>query len=107
MKNNEQVEEDILYAESIYGAKHKRGFVKLSHGITWEIILSANEARLFALSVLEAAKSTESDELLMEWLKRKIGISDESKMVAMLRDFRKMRVELHQRDLDEAKEENL
>lgn len=91
-KNEEEtIHEGILYAESIYGANTRKGLVKLSYGITFEIVCSPNEAREFALSVLEAAEAAESDELVMSWLRNRIGLKEVERGVEVLKDFRKMR----------------
>lgn len=104
MKNEkEQIEENILYAESLFGHQTRRGLVRLSYGITFEIVISPEEARFFAMSVLEAAQAAETDEILMNWLRRQIGVSDERKAAQVLIDFRNTRIEMRRRELDEAK----
>lgn len=103
MKEKEQIEENILYAESIFGYHTRCGLVKLSYGITFEIMLSPEEARFFAMCVLEAAQAAETDEILMYWLQNVIGITDERKAVSVLADFRNIRIDMRRRELEEAK----
>lgn len=102
MKEKEQIEENILYAESVFGHNTRRGLVKLSYGITFEVFLSPEEARFFALSVMEAAQAAETDEILMTWLQK--IVKDEGAAAAVLRDFRDIRIEMRRRELEEARE---
>lgn len=99
-----EIHEGMLYAESIFGRNLRQGLVKLSHGISWEITITPSEARMYALSILEAADAAESDEFIVTWLKRTIGATEEA-CVAVLRDFREMRIDLRRRDLAAAKGE--
>ena len=100
----EQIQENILYAESIYGANTRRGLVRLSYGINFGIVISPEEARFFAMSVLEAAQAAETDEILVQFLQTKIGISTEGIAAKILADFRNIRIEMRRRELKEAKE---
>ena len=99
----EQIEESMLFAESIFGRNSKRGLVRLSYGITFDIVLSPEEARFFAMSVMEAAQAAETDEILMSWLQNKIGVKDEQQAASILLDFRNIRIEMRRRELEEAK----
>lgn len=105
LKNKEQdeIQENILYAESIFGQRTKRGLVRLSHGITFELVISPEEARFFALSVLESAQAAETDEILMTWLGNTVGITDEKKRAQVLLDFRQIRIRMRETELTEAK----
>ncbi len=105
MKNEkEQIQENMLYAESVFGRETKRGFVRLSVGISSEILITPEEARFFAMSVLEAAQAAETDEILMQFLQNKIGIPSEEIASKILADFRNIRIEMRRRELKEAKE---
>lgn len=86
-----EVEEGMLFAESIYGHNSNKGWVKLSYGITFEIKISPEETRAFARSVLEAAEAAETDELLMEWVEKRIGLKSAETKVPLLIDFRELR----------------
>ena len=44
-EEKEQIEEGILYAENVFGHNTRRGLVKLSYGVTFEVLLSPEEAR--------------------------------------------------------------
>ncbi len=68
---------EMLWAASIYGAHARKGLVKLSFKET-EAIISPAEARRFALSVLEAAESAETDEFIMSWLSERVGQTDDA-----------------------------
>jgi hypothetical protein len=105
MENKEtEIHEDILFAESIFGNRERRGLVKLSHGISWEITITPSEARIYALSILEAAEAAEQDAFLMRWLRAEIGLSDDEAAVNLLRRFREMRIDCRVRDLKDAKD---
>lgn len=83
--------ENILWASSIYGAKTKKGLVK----ITFEhrdVLISPDEARQFARSVFEAAEAAEVDAFLVTWTQGTVGV-DEEHSVQILREFRKWREE--------------
>ncbi len=99
-----EIEEGILYAESIFGHKTRRGLVRLSYGITFDITVTPEEARFFAMSVIEAAQAAETDEILMTWLQNDTGIKDQRKAAAVLVRFREIRTAMRRRELDEAKE---
>lgn len=101
--DKEQIEEGILYAESVFGRQTRQGLVRISHGITFEIIVSPEEARFFAMTVLEAAQAAETDEILMTWLAATCGVKDEQNLAAILADFRNIRVEMRKRELEEAR----
>ena len=103
-KEKEQIEEGILYAESIFGRNMRRGMVRLSYGITFDIVISPEEARFFAMSIMEAAQAAETDEILMSWLHDTVGVKDDEKKAAILVDFRNIRTAMRRRELDEAKE---
>lgn len=100
----EEIQENMLYAESIFGHETRRGLVRLSYGITFDVVISPEEARFFAMSILEAATAAETDEILMTWLKNRIGVRDERKAAEILIDFRNIRIEMRRRELQEAKD---
>lgn len=102
-EENSEIQENILYAESIFGAKTKRGLVRLSYGITFDVVVSPEEARFFAMTILEAATAAEMDEILMSWMQTKIGIPNERAAAGVLADFRKIREDLRRRELEEAR----
>lgn len=92
MKNEEtEIIEEMLFAESLFGFKTRKGLVKLSHGITFEIQISPAEARAFAFSILEAAEAAETDELLATWVEKRVGVKDDAAKAALLMDFREIR----------------
>lgn len=88
-KEKQEIEEGILFAESIYGFRTRKPIVKISYGITFETQMSPEEARQFAHSIFEAAEAAETDAFLMEWLEKRIGIDTDEGKVAVLADFRK------------------
>lgn len=89
MKNEEIIESE-LWAESIFGNASRKGLVRLSQGISWEVVISPAEARRFALTVLEAADAAESDEFVLKFIGDRVGLSDDQ-LVLVLRDFREFR----------------
>ncbi len=103
-EEKEFIEEGILFAESIFGHHTRRGMVRLSYGITFDVRISPEEARFFAMSVLEAAQAAETDEILMSWLHNTVGVKDDEKKGAILVDFRNIRTLMRRRELEEAKE---
>lgn len=82
---------EVWWAESIFGANTRRGLVKLTIGNDHQII-TPNEARAFAHSILEAAEAAEMDEVLVRFLTETEGLElSDNAAVAMLREFREMR----------------
>lgn len=78
-----------LWASSGYGAKTRKPFV----AIHWKDVmeqLSPEEARAFALSVLEAAEAAIQDAFIIEWVLKTIN-GDEAAGIALLREFREWR----------------
>ncbi|MBS1793634.1 MAG: hypothetical protein JSS81_07265 [Acidobacteria bacterium] len=92
------IEEGVLFAESLFGFHTRKPLVRISYGITFEVMTSPAEARRFALSVLEAAEAAESDAFLCNWMKNRIGITDDEKLVQILRDFRSERIKNSEED---------
>ena len=90
-----------LWAQSLFGAETRRGLVELSfedsEGPHLIGICSPTEARAFALSILEAAESAETDQLIMEWLSEAIGVKEDMAAVRVLADFRERR-EKHRKE---------
>ena len=79
-----------LWAEAIYGANTRKGLVKLNVKES-EIVISPDEARAFAMSIMECAEAAETDEFLMTWLSNVVGAQDDQKNVLLLREFRQWR----------------
>lgn len=86
-----EIEEAVLYAEGIFGAKERKGLVKLSYGITFEILITPAEAREYARCILECAEAAETDEFIVNWLEKRIGITGDQEKLAVLFDFRSVR----------------
>lgn len=83
---------EMIRVESYVSNKDERGYVRLVWG-TEEGKLTPQEARMHALRILEAADAAESDSFIFEWLKTRVNLSGFDNRLAVLRDFRKMRVE--------------
>jgi hypothetical protein len=79
-----------LFATSIYGAKTWQGLVELSFGLAF-CTYSPDEARAFALSVIQVAEAAETDEFIMQWLANRVGLKGDVEAVRVLRDFREHR----------------
>jgi len=92
-----------LWAQSMFGAETRKGLVELSfednEGPHLIGICTPAEARSFALNILEAAESAETDQLVMDWLREAIGVQDDQAAVAVLKDFR-IRREQYQKQRD-------
>jgi hypothetical protein len=78
-----------LWAASLYGHDSRTGRVDLSDvaddgSIAWQRQVSIDEARAFALSILEAAEAAESDEVFMSWLRDDVGVGDGDRAARML-----------------------
>lgn len=89
--SKENIEEGMLYAESMFGFKSRQPIVKISYGITFEVQISPSEARHFAHSILEAAEAAETDAFMVEFIKTRVGINEDEMVAAFLNDFRKAR----------------
>jgi hypothetical protein len=100
-ENENTVEEGTLFAESIYGANTRRGLVKLSFGLSFELVMSPDEARSFAANVVRVAEAAELDEIVVEWLGKRIGLTDDAQKVSILRDFREYRYKIQARNESE------
>jgi uncharacterized protein YbaA (DUF1428 family) len=83
-------EEKTLWAKSLFGMNTRRGIVELSFGETI-VQCSSDEARSFALSVIEAAEAAETDEFIFHWLERRIGVKGDAEKASVLKDFREQR----------------
>lgn len=88
---SENIEEGVLYAESMYGLNTREPIVKISYGITFECQMSPTEAREFALSVLAAAEGAETDAFMVDWLAKNVKITDPAKVALFISDFRRSR----------------
>ena len=84
-----------LWAQSMFGAETRKGLVELTYendeGPNFIGICTPDEARAFAYSIIEAAEAAETDQLIMEWLRERIGVKDDEAAVAVLKDFRDRR----------------
>jgi Trk K+ transport system NAD-binding subunit len=86
-----------LWASSLVSAQSRQGRVDLADmnedGTTrWQTQCSTDEARAFALSVLEAAEAAEMDALVVAWLVDEVGVTPLENAVAMLATLRALRV---------------
>lgn len=104
-EENETVDEGMLFAESIFGFHTRKGLVKLSYGITFEKLISPGEARKFALSILEAAEAAETDEFIVNWLEKRIGLKGDEGKVQLLIDFREVREKMRRDEEIESRKE--
>jgi hypothetical protein len=91
---------ETLWAGSIYGMKTRRGLVELAHQNekgehTWRTQLRIEEARAFALSVLEAAEAAESDSVVVMFFMTRLGL-ELPQAAQVLNDFRQLREGLSQ-----------
>lgn len=98
-----QISENQLLAESIFGFSTRRGLVRVSFGLMFDETIAPDEARHFAASLVAAATAAESDEILITWLNKTVGIKDNRQAGAVLIEFREMREKIRQREADEAK----
>jgi hypothetical protein len=85
---------NALWVYSIYGAETRKGLVKLVKDKEIIATVSPEEARSWALNILEAAESAQTDEFLIYLLTEKIGL-DLAKAGSVLQEFREYR-EKHQ-----------
>jgi hypothetical protein len=80
---------DVIWAESMYGAKLGKGLVTISFR-NERVTVTPREAKAVAVSILEAANAAEFDEVFMRWLE-KTGMLDERISVHALRELRELR----------------
>lgn len=76
----------ILWADGGYGFKSREPFVN----IHWKDVseqMDPQTARMFALSIMEAAEAAEQDGFMIEWLVQTVGM-DEAGMATLLTEFR-------------------
>lgn len=92
MPENEQGQEQTIWAHSIFGAVTRKGLVGLTIGDRKPVYMSPEEARSVAADLLQSATAAETDEVLMRWLHERLGMEDEQG-VQVLQDLRKMREE--------------
>lgn len=78
-----------LEVMSLVSMRTGKGIVQFEMGST-RIQLSVEEARQHALIIIEAAMAAETDELLVRFLKERIGLGPKAANAA-LADFRTMR----------------
>jgi hypothetical protein len=91
----------ILLAESLFGMNARRGLVKLSNGLHWEICMTPREAREYAQSINEAAEAAETDEILWNFLTDKINVTDDDAKAMILADLRRIRLAIDKRNRGE------
>jgi hypothetical protein len=82
---------ETLWASSMFGNSSLKGLEQIFIRGK-EVVMTPREARVFALSVFEAADAAESDEFLMGFLTDRVGIQEKEKLVAILSDFREFRI---------------
>lgn len=87
----ENIEEGMLYAESMFGFNSRKPIVRISYGITFEVQVSPAEARHFAQSILEAAEGAETDAFMVNFMQTKVGFNEDQQIAAFMADFRKER----------------
>jgi hypothetical protein len=85
-----------LWAASLFGAREKKGRVDLSEvdeqgKVVWQRQVSIDEARNFAMHILEAAEAAETDEILWYWLQDEVKAGSEQNLAKMLLAFRAIR----------------
>lgn len=84
--------------ESIFGAKTKKGLVRLQIG-EFSITLEPHKSREIGIMLIEASEAAITDHFLSEWLKN-IGVP-ESEIVNAIQDFRKFREHLRIVSIDD------
>lgn len=78
-----------LFATAIYGARERKPFVNLRHQ-DWVVQITPQEAREWALNILECSEAAEQDAFLVEFLAEKTEIPEDS-AVFILKDYREWR----------------
>lgn len=95
LAGNDRVEEQsVLWCEALYGNKTRKGLVRITYGLGFDLTIAPEEARDFALNLLSAAESADQDHFIMEWLEKRVGIPDLDKRAAALSDFRSVREQM-------------
>ncbi len=82
---------NVIHIESIVSGADGRPYVTLEWG-TQSGQLTPNEARMHAMSLMEATDAAESDALIVKFLREKVGASD-SAVVGVLSEFREYRTQ--------------
>lgn len=82
--------ENIITIESMYGAASRTPFVRLVWGDK-DAMLTPKEALAHAARIIEVAANADADAVFIRFLSERLGITDDEKIVAVLRDFRQMR----------------
>jgi hypothetical protein len=82
-----------LWAYSIYGAETRKGLVKLLKDKEVIATVSPQEARSWAMNILEAAEAAETDEYLIWLLTQRVGLDlkPAAKVLQEFRDYREKR----------------
>jgi len=85
-----------LWAASLFGYQTKHGRVELSASepdgkVIWQQQVSIEEARNFAMHILEAAEAAETDEIVYWWLKDEVKMESEQNLLRTLVVFRSIR----------------
>lgn len=96
MEKNLLQETKILYAESLFGFNTRQGLVRLSCENSFDIQITPQEARAFAHSILEAAEAAQTDEFIVNWLEKRIGLKQDAEVVSVLADFRLVREKMRE-----------
>ena len=78
-----------LWASSGYGANSRQPFVTV-HWKDVVVQLSPDDARRFAISIVEAAEAAEQDAFLVEFTKESVGF-DDAAAIALLSEYRTWR----------------
>jgi hypothetical protein len=84
--------EIMIRSHSIFGTHSRRGLVGPTVGDRKPVYLSPEEARSVAADLLQCATAAETDQVLMRWLRERLGMPD-GQGVQVLQDLRRMRDE--------------
>lgn len=79
---------------SVVSNRDYRPFVQLKWG-DQRCQMTPEEARQHAYSILDAANASETDAILVLFLRDKVGLKDGVNIAAILNDFREMREKLN------------
>lgn len=85
-----ETDPNIIQIETLYSRDKQKSFV----GISWgdqAAQFTPKEAREHAFRILEFAAGADQDEVLMRFLRERVGLTDDVDGAKILIDFRKMR----------------